>query len=120
MKHSREAAYWNRCRPESVAVMGRSVQLGLFVDRKSLDLLRVERVVACQMRPIRHAANARFGNVDRLEPNADFAGAEAAKPLAWRPAVAGSARRLRLAGTGLHTHFHGHIRPVLTAGSHLG
>src|SRR5262245_57405441 len=58
----------------SVAIVGGSVQLGLFFFSQSLDLLRVKRVVPCQMLPIRHALDSRLGDVDRLEPFAQFLG----------------------------------------------
>src|SRR6185295_4719352 len=60
------------------------MQLGLFVDRESLDLFGVERMVPRQVGPICHAFDTGFGHVDGLEPDADLIRAEAAEPLARR------------------------------------
>src|SRR5436305_250229 len=52
----------------SIAEVGRSVQLGLIIDRKARDMARIEVVISRQMFPKRHALDAGVGHVDRLQP----------------------------------------------------
>ena len=71
--------------------MGRGVKLRLFVDRQPFDVDRIERMITRQMRPIAHADDIGFGDVDRLQPDAKFVGVEAAQPFARRATMAGAA-----------------------------
>jgi hypothetical protein len=54
--------------------MSGAVQTSLFGIRQSLDLLRVESVVACQVDPERHASDTHGRDVDGAEPNSQLVG----------------------------------------------
>ena len=56
----------------SVAKVGRTVELGLLRFREPHDSFRIERMVPREMSPVRHAADARLGALDRFEPDADL------------------------------------------------
>src|SRR3984957_8271804 len=93
-------AQWNRWpsamrRASSlIAVVRGGVQLGLLADRKARELVGIEEVIARQMRHVGHALDAGLGHLDRLEPDAELVGAQAAQPLAGGAAVARAAGRI--------------------------
>ena len=79
--------------------VGGGVELVLLVFGQTIDVCRVEVMVPREMGPDGHAADAGFRQADRLEPDANLIGVEAAQPLAGRSTVAGAdflGRQLRI------------------------
>jgi len=68
--------------------MGGRVELLLLAYAEATDVASVEEVVAGKVGPHSHAADAGFGDIDRLEPGAELVGMETAEPLTGRAAVA--------------------------------
>ncbi len=55
-----------------VSVVRGAVELGLFRSGQAVDVFGTKRMVAREMRPECHAADARIGNFDRFEPDPDL------------------------------------------------
>ncbi len=80
----------------SISRMRGSVQFRLLVDSQAGDFDGVEEMIARQVRPVSHAADASLGRIDGFQPNAQFAGVQAAQPFAGGPPVARDACCIRI------------------------